>query len=268
MWLVVAHGIEVLLLLAVPILLARRIAKGRWRGAFGLGLLTFLFAELLRIGLAKAGGYAIGSGVDLGLRGEHGPWIAGALAGLSAALTDTGMRVYAFRGWFQRDDDADVEPLPDRDLARLHGLGMGGAQAMLSGVLVLLMATIAIVLEGKTMGEVEAMGFEGRTAIRVGARVYAWWESSPLDAVLAGVGELLMLAMHVGLSAALFVAVRGRRGRGWGLGAAAALAQLVVVTCVSALAATESSWVTLAAQAGGAAAGLLLWRVARSPLSE
>ncbi len=259
MWLVLAHAFEVLLLLAVPIWVAKRIARAsagqakqsNWKGIFGAGVLTFILAEVLRMGLSHAEGYAIGSGwVDLDLRGPNGPLITAALAGVSTALTDQLARLFAFSRW--------IDGRRSR-IGALHGIGQGGAQAMLSGLLVLWMAGIAIVLEGHTMSEVQSMGFEGRTAIRVGARVYAWWASSPVDALTSGAGELAIVALHVGLSVTVLRAVRTR---GWRWLWFALGAQAVLITLVTWIAATSSGWATLGVQVGVALAGFAMVRLA------
>ncbi|HJL06115.1 MAG TPA: YhfC family glutamic-type intramembrane protease [Polyangiaceae bacterium LLY-WYZ-15_(1-7)] len=259
--LIAAHALEVLLLLAVPYLLARRLA-GRWelpRGVFGVGLLTFIFAEIGRMLFARATSFAF-TEQWIPLPSEDAlPVVSAALAGFAAALTGEGVRVYAYRRY-----------LPDHRTSRagvLHGLGHGGAQAMLSGALVLFMAGLAILGKGKNFEEMQAMGFEGRTAIRVGMKVYAWWEGSPLSAVLAGLNGLWLVALHVGLSVAVARAMRGAKL--WLL-AAALLHGLAVFALTWAADALPGEGAEAGLHAGIGVAGLLLaWAAARQgPGSE
>lgn len=246
--LVVAHVIQVLLLGLAPWLFARTFAR-RWArpiGIFGVGLLCFVFAEVARIGIARGLGALFTSGA-LPLPTDEAAltWTSAIVAGVVASLTDQALRVIALRRW--------VEPADERTGALL-GLGQGGAEALLTALLVLVMATIAIVGRGSSFEELEAMGFEGRSAVRVGMKVLAWWEASPSDALLSAGQQLAIVAMHVGLAMAVARGV-GTRAFGW-IGAAFVV-QAVIASLLSWIAAkTPGLGVELAVHGGAAIVGL------------
>ncbi|MCB9612484.1 MAG: YhfC family intramembrane metalloprotease [Sandaracinus sp.] len=222
--LVAAHVVEVLLLGLGPFLFARAFAR-RWErplGIFGVGLICFVFAEVARIVIARGLGALFESGA-LPMPSDETTlvWVSASLAGVVAALTDQGFRVMALRRW--------VEPCDGRTGALL-GLGHGGGEAMLSAVLVIVMAGIALVGENSTFEDLEAMGFEGRAAVRVGMKVLAWWEASPTDALLAAGQQLCLVVMHLGLSVAVATGL-ARRASGWV--AAAVLLHALVATLLS-----------------------------------
>ena len=250
--LVAAHVIQVLLLGLAPWLLARTFAR-RWErpvAIFGVGLLCFVFAEVARIGIARGLGALFESGaLPLPTDETALVWTSAIVAGVMTSLTDQALRVIALRRW--------VEPTDERTGALL-GLGHGGAEALLTALLVLGMATIAIVGRGSSFDELEAMGFEGRSAVRVGMKVLAWWEASPSDALLAAGQQLALVGMHVGLGIAVARGV-GRHGIGRGalwLGIAF-LVQTVAASLLSWIAAkTPGLGVELAVHGGAAMAGL------------
>lgn len=252
--LVAAHVIQVLLLGLAPWLLARTFAR-RWArpaAIFGVGLLCFVFAEVARIGIARGLGALFQSGA-LPLPTDESAlmWTSAIVAGVMTSLTDQALRVIALRRW--------VEPVDERTGALL-GLGHGGAEALLTALLVLGMATIAIVGRGSSFDELEAMGFEGRSAVRVGMKVLAWWEASPSDALLAAGQQLAIVGMHVGLGIAVARGV-GRHGIGRGALwlATAFVVQAVFASLLSWIAAkTPGLGVELAVHGGAAMAGLAL----------
>jgi hypothetical protein len=257
--LVAAHVIQVLLLGLAPSLLARTFAR-RWErpvGIFGVGLLCFVFAEVARIGIARGLGALFESGA-LPLPTDEAAlvWTSAIVAGVMTSLTDQALRVIALRRW--------VEPTDERTGALL-GLGHGGAEALLTALLVLGMATIAIVGRGSSFDELEAMGFEGRSAVRVGMKVLAWWEASPSDALLAAGQQLALVGMHVGLG---IVVARGIGRRSYGWIAAAFAVQVVIASLLSWIAAkTPGLGVELAVHGGAAllGLGLAVWATRRAP---
>jgi hypothetical protein len=252
--LVAAHVIQVLLLGLAPWLLARTFAR-RWErplAIFGVGLLCFVFAEVSRIGIARGLGALFESGA-LPLPTDEAAlvWTSAIVAGVMTSLTDQALRVIALRRW--------VEPTDERTGALL-GLGHGGAEALLTAVLVLGMATIAIVGRGSSFDELEAMGFEGRSAVRVGMKVLAWWEASPSDALLAAGQQLALVGMHVGLGVAVARGI-GRRSFGWI--AVAFVVQAGIASLLSWIAAkTPGLGVELAVHGGAALLGLGLALIA------
>ncbi|MEM9072231.1 MAG: YhfC family glutamic-type intramembrane protease [Myxococcota bacterium] len=203
--LIAVHVLEVVLLLAGPLLLARALAR-RWSlpfGVFGIGLLTFVFGQVAQMGVAKVFQWAFLNEVLPAPSADTVPLIGAILGGATAALSDEPLRLWAFRRY-----------LADQTNARsgaLAGLGHGGAQAMLGGALTLMMATLAIVFRGQNFEDMQQMGFEGRSAIRLGMKVFAWWEESPLSVLRSFAQYVALVAMHIGLSVAVACSLRRRR---------------------------------------------------------
>lgn len=195
--LVAAHVLEVLLLIAAPWVLARVLTK-RWElpiGIVGVGVLTFIAGQVVQMIFAKLTSALFESGAVTIPSGDAAVWVGAALAGLAAALSDEPLRRVAFRRY-----------LPDHLSARgglLHGLGHGAGATMLSGAMVLWMATLAIAFEGQTFEQLQQAGFEGRSAVRMGMKVMAWWEGDVASVAISTSRELMVLMMHVGLSAAI-----------------------------------------------------------------
>lgn len=223
--LVAAHVLEVLILIGAPFVLARVLTK-RWElpmGIVGVGLLTFIAGQVVQMVIAKLTSAVFSSGSISVPEGESAVWIGAALAGLAAALSDEPLRWLAFRRY-----------LPDHRTARgglLHGLGHGAGATVLSGALVLWMATLAIVFEGQTFEQLQQSGFEGRSAIRIGMKIMAWWEGDLASVAISTSRELMVLLMHVGLSAAIVRSML-RGGRVW----------FSVAFVIHALAATGIAW--------------------------
>lgn len=246
--LVAAHVAEVLFLGLGPWLIAWAVAR-RWARPmtiFRVGLLCFVFAEVARIGMSRAVGALFASGaIPLPADEAALTWTSAILAGVVASLSDQGFRVLALRRW--------VEPADTRTGALL-GLGHGAGEALLMAILVLGMAAIAIVGRESTFEELEAMGFEGRAAVRIGMKILAWWEKSPADPLLAAGQQLALVLMHLGLGVAVARAVSRRA---WGLLALAAVIQAAVATLLSWIAAeTPGLGVELAVHAAAALAGV------------
>ncbi len=249
--LLTAHAVEVLVLIGGPLWAARTLTR-RWHlpfGVFGIGLLTFVFGQVLQMGLAWTFRRSFEVGALPLPPPEAAPLASAILAGLVAALTDEPIRLWAFRRY-----------LPEQTNARtgvLVGLGHGGAQAMLGGLLVLLMATLALLFRGQTFDDMQRLGMEGRAAVRLGMKVFAWWEQSPLD-VLAALGrEAALVVMHVGLT----VAVACTPTRGWRFFSIAIVAHAVAASGVAYVAAVPDEWVVATTYGGAAALGALagLW---------
>lgn len=192
--LIAAHIVEILLLIAVP-LIAARLLHRRWSlplGIFGVGVLGFFFAEVLKIAAARGMSSAF-EAQWIPLPDEEQAVIVGAMmAGLVAAVAEEGVR------WAMMAKNLERR---DWKTGSLAGLGMGAGESMVNGLLVLLMATVAIVAQDAQFQDLEALGIEGRAAIKIGLRVYAWWEGTPTEAIAAGLLGLCLLIFHTGLGA-------------------------------------------------------------------
>lgn len=250
--LVAAHVLEAVLLVAGPLLAARALAR-RWQlpmGVFGVGLLTFVFGQVAQMGLAWTFRQGFEGGALPLPPPEAAPLVSAILAGLVAALTDEPIRLWAFRRYLPQQTNPRT--------GALVGLGHGGAQAILGGLLVLLMATLALVFRGQTFEDMQQLGMEGRAAVRLGMKVFAWWEQSPLD-VLAALGrEAALVGMHVGLS----VAVACAPSRGWRFFVVAIAAHAVAASAVAYVqSAMPDAWVVATTYGGAASLGVVagLW---------
>ncbi len=246
--LVAAHVFEIVVLIGGPLWAARVLAR-RWAlplGVFGIGALTFVFGQVLQMALA----WTIRRGFEAGAlplpSTETAPLVSALLAGVAAALTDEPVRLWALRRY--------LPALTSPRTGALLGLGHGGAQAMLGGLLVLWMATLALLFHGQTFDDMRQLGLEGRAAVRLGMKVFAWWEQSPLD-VLGTLGrEAAIVVMHLGLATA--VACAPSRGYRYLLVAIAAHA--VAGSAIAyAQAAAPDVWGVLTTYGGAASLGAL-----------
>ena len=261
--LVAAHVLQVVVLIGAPLGLARTLAR-RWSlpfGVFGIGLLTFVFGQVLQMGLA----WTIRRGFEAGALPLPPPasaaLVSAILAGLVAALTDEPVRLWALRRYLPTQTNACS--------GALLGLGHGGGQAMVGGLLVLWMATLALVFQGQTFEDMRQLGLEGRAAVRLGMRVFAWWEQSILDVAAALGREAALVVMHVGLS----VAVACAPTRGWRFFGVAILAHAVASSAVAYAQETmPEPWIVATTYGGAASLGALagLWasRSAWTPASS
>ncbi|MBX3248243.1 MAG: YhfC family intramembrane metalloprotease [Myxococcales bacterium] len=279
---VAAHAVQVLLLCLGPWLLARRLGR-RWSrpaGLFGVGVMAFIFAEVARIAIARGLTTLFAEGaIPLPTSPDAQTWVSAAIAGVVAALTDEGLRVVALRRWIATSapsTDAAARPEaggtpshtthashPDARTAALVGLGHGGGEALLAGLLTLGMAILALVGHGRSFEELEALGFEGRSAVRMGMKILAWWEASPVDALVSALQHVLLVGMHVGLTLVVARAVRTRRWRWlWLAGAAHAIAATLLSWIADK---TPGMGVELAVHGGAAALALgLAWSAQRA----
>lgn len=222
--LLAAHIAEILLLLLLPWGVARAVAH-RFElpmGLFGVGLLALIAAEVFEIAAAPLIRTAFEAGWFPMPTRENIPLVEASIAAGVAALAHQSVRWWVF-----------ARQVPEhRDLrgAVLVGLGHGAGAAGLTALLVLGLALTAVLGEGATMEDLEALGLSGRTAVKIGLRIYAWWEGSPLDAAQTTLTELTLVAMHVGLSVLVARAVETKR---WWLGLAAVLIHAAVALLVT-----------------------------------
>lgn len=254
--LVAAHVLAVLLLLAGPVLVARLVWR-RWSlgaGVFGLGLLVFVFAELGRL-MAAALSQSLFAAIELAPSASAAPWIGAVLAGSVAALIEEPLRWLAIRRY--------LEPVTRRGGA-LVGLGLGAGHAGLTGALTLIMGTIAIVTKDMTFEDMTALGVENRAAVKIGLRVFAWWEGSPGEALLLGVEGLGLVLWHAGIGA--FVAVGVMSGRRVRLAVAVALQAIFgTLLAASVAGAFGGAWTLPVLHLCGAVVGVALLRSVSAP---
>ena len=228
--LVAAHALEALLLLAGPLVLGRALCR-RWNlplGIVGVGLLTFIAGQVAQMAIAKLTTALFSAGMLPAPSEASVVGVGAMLAGLAAALSDEPLRWMAFRRY-----------LPDHIDTRgglLHGVGHGAGATILSGAMVLWMAGLAIAFEGSTFEELEQAGFEGRSAVRMGIKIMAWWEGDVGSVAISTARELSVLLMHIGLSAAVVRSMQLRSKDGGGR------AWFIAAFVIHAIAATGIAW--------------------------
>jgi len=201
--LVAAHALEAALLLLVPVLGGRFLWR-RWKlpgSLFGLGLLTFVFAELGRLLAASLFQISLASAPAL-VGSDAGPFFGAVVAGLVAALVEEPLRWWGLRRY--------VEKLDVRS-GIVAGLGQGAGRAGLIGVLTLIMGVVAIAAKDMTFDDMRALGLEERVAVKTGLRVFAWWEGSPSTPLISGIQGLAETIFHVGLGALAAKGILARR---------------------------------------------------------
>lgn len=200
--LVAAHVFEVLVMLLVGYLFARVVRRGHplpW-ALFGVGMLAFVFSEVVQLG---------GSNLIARLQAEelipipnrrNAAHYSMILSGVFTGLTLEPLRWFAIRRY--------APEYRSQRAALLMGAGAGAMEGILTAAVVSMMLVLALVFRGETMESLTAAGLDGRTAVKVGLRVVAWWEESPLGAVLAAGESVVRLAFQVGSTCLVVVGVR------------------------------------------------------------
>lgn len=207
--LLAAHTAEIVLLLALPWAVARLYAR-RQRlsmALFGAGVLALIAAEVIEVAAAPLIRSAFEAGWLPMPSRENIALVEAIIAAVVAAIAHQSVRWWVFA--------KQVPEHRDRKGAILVGLGHGAGAAALTALLVLALALTAVVGEGATMEDLEALGMSDRTAVKIGLRIYAWWEGSPVEAAKTTAIELALVAMHVGLSVLVARAVETKK---WWLG--------------------------------------------------
>ena len=201
-----SHLFLIAVLLLVPWVVGRRLIR-KWGlpGAlFGAGLLAFIGAELLRLGASSLTRKAFLAQVLPLPSVESAPLLDAVIAGLAVTLATIGSLVLLYR--YQIPEQRST-----RD-AIVVGFGFGSGALGLTGLLELLMAVAALGLKDARIDDVRDLGFAPRAALKVGLRIFEWWERSPLDALLH-TGEWLL---YLGVVVATSVLVAQKKWRSLG----------------------------------------------------
>lgn len=172
---------------------------------FGAGMLAFVFAEVAQLGASNLIASLQAEHVIPTPSRESASRASFALIGVFTALTLEPLRWFVISRY--------TPGYRSHRAALLIGAGAGAMEGILMGALVLMMMVLALVFRGETLETLTAAGLTGGTAIKVGLRVVAWWESSPLGALSAAAEALARLAFQVGCTCALMVGVRRRAPR-------------------------------------------------------
>lgn len=221
--LVAAHVFEVLVMLLGGYALARIVRRGRdlpW-ALFGAGMLAFVFAEVAQMGASNLIGWLQTEQLVPVPTRDDAPLYSMLLTGAFTGLTLEPLRWFAIKRY--------VPDYRSHRSALLVGAGAGAMEGILTAAVVAMMLVLALVFRGETMESLTAAGISGRTAVKVGLRVIAWWEESPLGAILAAGEALVRLAFQVASTCIVMVGVR-RSAPGW-LALAILLTSAFETTC-------------------------------------
>lgn len=221
--LVAAHVFEVLVMLLGGYLLARVVRRGHelpW-ALFGAGMLAFVFAEVAQLGASNLiASLQAEQVIPVPTRADAARYSM-LLSGVFTGLTLEPLRWFVIARY--------TPGYRSQRSALLIGAGAGAMEGILTAAVVLMMLVLALVFRGETMESLTAAGLDGRTAVKVGLRVIAWWEESPLGAVLAAGEALVRLAFQVGSTCIVMVGVR--RGAHRWLAASMLLTAVFEATC-------------------------------------
>lgn len=206
--LVLACCVQYPLMIVFPAWLAFRVRKrtGLPHKVWGLGALAFVLSQMVHLPLNWALGLL---GTPRGVALLPFPAYA-AIVGLSAGVCEEVSRFLVLRFMLrdQRDDRASL----------LFGVGHGGIESVIVGILagagLLNMALVSWIGP-------KAIGVPPEAAKDVIGSALLYWNSNPLDFVLAGIERLGAIAFHVMASHLVMRAV-ARRRIGWLLLAVAA----------------------------------------------
>ena len=181
------------------IFLLRR-GKGGFR-VIGIGVAGFLLSQvghlpfnqfLLLPGLRRAG-------IDLAPQSGSSLWILALAAGLSAGLFEELARYLIFRFWLRGKEGSF---LPWK-----YGIGHGGIEAILAGLLVLY--TLVQVL---ALGNEEVLGgFPADQAALIRSQLETYWAVPWHDALLGAWERVSALLFHLGASVFVYKSVRERK---------------------------------------------------------
>jgi len=191
------------LMMGIPLILGIILAKKGKDGfrPIGIGAAVFILSQvghipfnqfLLMPGLKRLG-------VELGAGGNWNLLILGLVLGLSAGLFEEIARYLAFRYWLNR---ATYTNLP-----LIYGVGHGGVEAFILGILALVALFQVIFLAG----EGALLSFSADQAELIQEQIVAYWEV-PLGFSLLGAWERISaMAFHVGASLFVYKAVRQKK---------------------------------------------------------
>jgi uncharacterized membrane protein YhfC len=223
--LVAAHAFEILVMLLAGVVLAARVRRDRplpW-ALFGAGMLAFVFAEVAQIGASNLiASLQAEQLVPVPTR-ESASRVSFVLIGLFTALTLEPLRWFVLSRY--------TPGYRSHRAALLVGAGAGAMEGILMGAVVLFMMVLALVFHDETLESLTAAGLSGGTAVKVGLRVVAWWDSSPYGALLAAAEAVARLALQVGSTCVVMLGVRRRAPR-W----------LALAVLVTALFEAASAW--------------------------
>lgn len=191
------------LMMGIPLILGIVLAK-RGKDGFrpiGIGAAVFILSQvghipfnqfLLMPGLKSLG-------IEAGTGGNWNLLLLGLALGLSAGLFEEIARFLAFKYWLNR--------APHTSLPLKYGVGHGGVEAFILGVL----ALVALIQVIFLAGEGALLSFPADQAEMIQEQIAVYWDV-PLGISLLGAWERISaMAFHVGASLFVFKAVRMKK---------------------------------------------------------
>lgn len=187
--------------------------KGRAIAALaGVGALTFVLSQVVHIPLNLIAA-KIGSGFGIEL-----PLVALALLlGLSAGVCEEGARWVAFRlirrrrpAWFEAPAGLSQK---GADPAIAHGLGHGGIESILLGLLVALTLLNMVVMRNADTSALHAMGVPDEQVPVVLQQVHDYWDTYWALPLLGAAERLMTIVAHVTFSVLVFRSVASGQRR-------------------------------------------------------
>lgn len=137
-------------------------------------------------------------GVDVAAQGGISLWVLGAAAGLSAGVFEEVARYLALKYWLKKD----AHPL----LPLKYGIGHGGVEAFLLGLLALFALVQILVLGGDGL---EAL-IPPEQIDLARAQIATYWAVPWYHSLLGAVERISAMAFHIGASLLVYKSVRSK----------------------------------------------------------
>lgn len=206
---ILIRALSVLVILGVPLLTALLLEKKLSRGwkIFGIGMVTFVGSQALHLPFNTFLLNPLFSrlGLSVGKGGWGLVWVA-LLLGLSAGIFEECARYLVYRFWLSKRASWKE--------GVMLGVGHGGVEAILVGLLVLLALVQALVLDPENL----PVSLSGEEALVVASQLETYWAMPWHEVLLAAVERLAAMSFHVGASVMVWRVFRRQNGL-WLVGA-------------------------------------------------
>ena len=251
--LVTLHVLMIAFLLLGPWLLKRRVVSqfSLPAGLAAAGLLAAVGAEVLRLGLAPLSFGAFESGLLPAPSEENNAMVEGIVVGVLSAFACELARLLLFR--FQLPEERSVRS------AAVVGIGFGGGVLALVGLIEAVMAGLAMFWKDVRFEDLEELGLGTRAAVRLGLRVYQWWDRSPWGPPQLMFEQGCLLAFHIGLTVMVAAGVGKKRF---------SLIALAFLVHAGTVATGELIPRYIAYPLGALVVGFIAWRLSRAERNE
>ena len=191
------------LMIGIPVVAALMIYKRGKRGfrPIWIGALVFILSQVLHIPfnqfLMLPGLKALG--VEVSAVGGISLWVLGVAAGLSAGVFEEFARFFALKYWLKKE----VHTL----LPLKYGVGHGGAEALLVGVLALV--TLVQILALRDEGVMALIPPEQAELAK--SQIQAYWAGPWYNALVPFWERITAMMFHVGASILVYKTVRSKK---------------------------------------------------------